>query len=434
MLIRTQTIIAATILTLASHLGNPVRGQDVTVDSIQICYRLSLKALQSQDYSTFERLSARLVAIDPREYRYRYNLACAYALTADVRKAVRTLDFLLDEDYDLALLAETDSDFDAIRRSPEFQKILVRIREKQKPLNRSRVAFSVPEKDLIPEGIAYDPVEEIFYLGSLQKRKIIALDKQNRISDFTAPGQDGLLPVLGMKVDEKRRALWAASSYGFYNPAIPRELLGMSGVFKFDLRTGKLLKKYMLPRSEGHFLNDLTICPNGDVYVTDWVVYGIYRISPASDSLERYVDLLRSPNGIDCSADGTRLFVAGDGIGVLDVAARRFSELRHPPQTYLSGDGLYYYDNSLIAVKNRKIERFHLDQSQTEVIRSEALDAYHPLFNMPTTGVVVGNQFYFIGNSQLRSYSAEGRLLPVEKLEETKILHIDLREEAKGVR
>lgn len=426
-LIRTQTLIATTILTLASHLAFPVRSQEVVSDSIQSCYLLSTKAHQSKDYSTFRRLSERLVAMDPHEYRYRYNLACAYALTADASNAVRTLNFLLDEDYDLALLAETDSDFDTLRSSPEFQKIVARIKGKQQPLNKGRVAFSIREKDLIPEGIAYDPVGQVFFLGSLQKRKIIAIDRQKKVSDFTAPGQDGLLPVLGMKVDAKRRALWAASSYGFYNPAIPRELLGMSGVFKFDLRTGKLLKKYMLPQSEGHFLNDLTICPNGDVYVTDWLVHGIYRISAATDSLERYVDLPRSPNGIDCSVDGTRLFIAGEGIGLFDVATRRFSELKHPPQMILSGDGLYYHENSLIAVKMRKVVRFHLGQSQTEIIQSEALEAYHPLFNLPTTGVIVGDQFYFIANSQLRSYDAEGGLLPLAQLDETRILQVDLR-------
>lgn len=73
----------------------------------------------------------------------------------------------MDEDYDLAFLAETDSDFDLIRNAEQFQEIINRIKEKTRPLNNSHIIFSVPEKDLILEGIAYDPVDEIFYLGGV---------------------------------------------------------------------------------------------------------------------------------------------------------------------------------------------------------------------------------------------------------------------------
>ena len=97
---------------------------------------------------------------------------------------------------------------------------------------------------------------------------------------------------------------------------------------------------------------------------------------------------------------------------------------------YLSGDGLYYYQNSLIAVQNgglRKITRFYLNEGQDEIVRSQALEAYHSLFNLPTTGVIIGKHFYYIANSQLRAYDKDGKLFPLNKLEETKILKIELQ-------
>jgi hypothetical protein len=386
----------------------------------------SLAAYQEGDYATFRDRLLDLVELDPENYRHRYNLACAHALTGDQEQAIEIIRFLLDEDYDLALLAKDDSDFDRFRDNAEWQELQARMEELATPLNRSQAAFSIPEKDLIPEGMAYDPVERAFYVGSLHKRKIIKIDRDGSISDFTGEMQDGLVRVLGMKIDSKRRQLWAVSSYLFPVAHIPEEVFGTSGVYRFDLQTGRLLGKYMLPKGEGHYLNDLTISPGGDVYVTDWRRFGIYTIAAGSDSIVRLLKMERSPNGIDISDDGTKLFIAGDGMGVYDIATGVFRELRHPPGMYVSGDGSYYYKNSIVAVQNFKISRLYLNEEQTEIIRSEPLEAFHPLFNQPTTGAIAGDRFYYIANSQARSYDAEGRLPPPEELDETQILWLEL--------
>jgi len=237
--------------------------------TVQDYNRLSLEAYQSQDYMKYQQMTIKLVELESQNFTHRYNLACAYALNKNKENSINTLQFLLDQNYDLILFAATDSDFDSIRKTAEFQEIARQIEDKIRPLNNSHVAYTIPEKDLIPEGMAYDPVEQAFYISSLHKSKIIKIDKQKRISDFVESRQDGLVSVLGMKVDAERRILWAVSSYGFYKASIPRELLGTTGVFKYDLQSNRLLKKYLLPPEEGHYLNDLTISPRGDVYVTD---------------------------------------------------------------------------------------------------------------------------------------------------------------------
>jgi hypothetical protein len=424
---RFDVFTGAILPTLLLLLVFSVYNQPSVTDSLNEYIQLSIKAYQSKDYSEYHRLTSKIVYLEPQNYRYRYKFACACALNGDLQSTIKILRFLLDKDYDLALLAETDSDFDLIRNSEPFQEIINLIKEKTRPLNNSHIAFSIPEKDLIPEGIAYDPLDEAFYLSSVQKCKIIKIDKYGRISDFTEQRQNGLISVLGLRVDVERRILWAVSSYGFYKANIPRELLGTTGVFKYDLKTKKLLKKYMLPQEENHMLNDLTIDSNGDVYVTDWRVPAIYMIK---DTIKKFIDLPRRPNGIDFSDNGTKLFVAGNGIGVLDISKKTFRELKHPVNICLSGDGLYYYKNSLIAIQNgglRKITRFYLNEAQDEIVRSQPLEAYHPLFNLPTTGALVGNEFYFIANSQLQAYDEEGNLFPLSELEETKILKIELK-------
>jgi hypothetical protein len=49
------------------------------------------------------------------------------------------------------------------------------------------------------------------------------------------------------------------------------------------------------------------------------------------------------------------------------------------------------------------------------------------LFDIPTTGVVVGDWFYFIGNSQLPMLEDDGTIKNPEKLKEVVILKLSLK-------
>ncbi|WP_273565843.1 hypothetical protein [Maribacter halichondriae] len=66
-------------------------------------------------------------------------------------------------------------------------------------INNSYTSFSIPEKDLLPESIAYDSANGDFYMGSTRKGKIIKVSKNGAISDFIHPKQDGLWMVVGLK-------------------------------------------------------------------------------------------------------------------------------------------------------------------------------------------------------------------------------------------
>jgi hypothetical protein len=106
---------------------------------------------------------------------------------------------------------------------------------------RSRIAFTIPEKDLIPEGIAYDPVTKSFFVSSTHKRKIVRVDAGGRCTDFTSEAQEGLAGVVGMRVDARRRLLWAVSSDAGEDMPMKNMVAAerdRSAVFKYDLRTG----------------------------------------------------------------------------------------------------------------------------------------------------------------------------------------------------
>lgn len=124
-------------------------------------------------------------------------------------------------------------------------------------------SLSVRDPLVIPEGIAYDSVDNCFYLSSTYLRKIIKIDAGTGTAvDFKHSGEDGITGAVGMRIDPSRRILWSLSSSAGENMPIidyTPDVDSKSYVFSYNLATGKLIKKYTLQREvETHFLNDLT--------------------------------------------------------------------------------------------------------------------------------------------------------------------------------
>lgn len=285
------------------------------------------------------------------------------------------------------------------------------------PFAPGEIAFRIADPDLIPEGIAYDASTKTFFVGSTFQRKIVAVDAAGRVRDFTTEGQNGLFGVLGLRVDPSRRVLWAISSNaGGTMPArgLDKSCLGCSTVTSYSIESGALLEKYVLGNKPAvYFLNDLAIAPNGDVYLTDTMSGDVYRITREKKALEQFVSLGANtfPNGIDISTDGRTLFAATAlGLRTVRIADRHVADVKgmpgeRPPLI----DGLYFVDNSLIAVQPfepaRVIVRYRLSNAHT-IVTAEVIAAEHPQHKQPTTGVVVGNEFYYIANSQLQFFRA----------------------------
>jgi len=363
-----------------------------------------------------------------------YFAARIQARMGNSREALLSLEKALSLGYPLP--SDLDKSFDLLKGSPGFPKILARIEDLKKPVGRSQVAFSIPEKDLLPEGIAYDRGGDSFYLGSLWKGKIIKIDRKGFIREFAAEKQGGLRSVAGMRVDPDRRLLWVVS---FVSPPwakIAPADVGWSAVFKYDLATGQLVKKYELSGpGAGHLLNDLTVTRSGDVFVTDSLRGEIYAINHQADRLEFFYrsDEFMYTNGITMGNDDRTLFVASPGNGVfrIDIPTKECRLVSHPETMTLSAiDGLYLYDNSLIGIQPRysRVCRFYLNGKADSVERLEIIEARNPQFDFPNTGAIAGGAFYFIANSQAYSFNPDGTLFPLEKLKDVVILRADLGE------
>jgi hypothetical protein len=380
---------------------------------------------KAKNYQAFLDAAQKAVSLGPpRHPELMYQLARAYSLNGKTLEASKLLNELAD--MGLGIDVVENDDFKSLRITDEWARLSKRIAAVRTPLVRSQTAFIIPEPDLMPEGIAYDPKRRTFYLGSTYKSKIVSVDAAGRKADFTASGQDGLQSVLGMKVDAQRRLLWVCSNTWD----------GVAFVHKYNLDSGRLLRKYTLDdKPNRHLVNDITFNRRGDAYVTDSLGSAVYEIPADAHELRLLFRLEAGvyPNGIALSEDGKRLFVATlAGITLFDIGTKRQSELAHSENIALTGvDGLYLFGDSLIAVQNShrspdRVVRLFLSADGNRVEKARVIESNHPLYAVPTTGAIVGDKFFYIANSQITSLDAGGKLSPTAKLRDPILLKVNL--------
>jgi hypothetical protein len=211
---------------------------------------------------------------------------------------------------------------------------------------------------------------------------------------------------------------------------------GRSGLFAFDLKTGKLVRKAMLPADgKGHLLNAIAIDGEGNVYVSDTGVSGIYLLRRAGNNLEVFVpsSAFEATQGLALSEDEKTLYVAdyASGLWALDIASKRSRKLQPPRGACLVGlDGLSRIPNGFVAVqigpKPERVLRIKLDPKAERVTDVEILEMSHPAYQGPIHGTVAGNSFFYVANSQLDLGDAKSGAFAAERARPTVVLRLPL--------
>jgi hypothetical protein len=398
-------------------------------------YYLSKQRLQEKDTAGYFYLAEQAYTLAPFNLEFTVNYARACVTVNRHIRAMNLLQGVSDMGFDYSL--ESDTTFKPLWPQSKFKQLVTKAKESSK-LTASNYAFSLKEKDLIPEGITYDPRQLKFYVSSIYKRKIVGINMDGTSFDFTGEAQDGLYSTLGMKVDAARNHLWVM---GVLNTPRAKSMnqsdFGKSAVFQYDLETRRLIRKYILNDTLQHLFNDLAMA-NGSLYLTDSENGTIYRIDKEAQTITPFYhwDWMFYPNGIAATPDKKYLFVAHwAGISRISIADTQMVMLQNKPNTTLTGiDGLYFYENSLIGVQNgagpqSRIVRFELNKTMDAVTKTTVLESQNPLYNIPTTGTIVDDEFFFIANSQLQNFDKEGNIFPAEKMQPTYILKLKLGNE-----
>lgn len=303
----------------------------------------------------------------------------------------------------------------------------------------SQVAFQLEERDLFPEGIAYDPVTERFFLGSLRKSKIIGVSMAGEVGTLLDREALGTGGILGMVVNPRERVLWAAFHQAADQVGADPTVPFRTGIHRIDLEDGRLIRSYSVEKlEENHLFNDIALAADGTVYITSFATGTLYRISSESDELEEWLAMPEgvSTNGIAMGPDGRFLFVVGsDQIYRVEIETGETVQLGVPDGESLGyGDGLYFHDGGLVILAvhaeddeyHHRVLRLHLSDDLSAVTRIQVLDQDHPLYAFPTTGALVAGWLYYIASAQFDKLDGEGNVAPWDELSDIYILKVEV--------
>lgn len=389
--------------------------------SLGHAFQLAQQAQAAGDHAALRRHLEAGLAFSPAHPTLLYFLARAQSATGDTAAALATLERLATHGVARDVMADTG--FARLREAPRFRRIATALADAAAPRVRSDTAFVLADRDFIPEGIAYDPADGAFYVGSLHRGGVLRLGRDGSASTFLPHGADGLGQVLGMRVDAARRRLWVATLV--VDSAAPRFRAGIGGwaaLHAYDLADGRRIARYPAPDSGGpHLLNDIAIAPSGDVYVTDSEGGALHRLPAGGGGLERVHrsegDDFTYPNGVAVDSARGRLFVAHmEGITAFDLGAGGIGAPRRvtaPEGVHLGGiDGLYPCGQGLLAVQGmmdfQQITHLSVDDDGMAVTASAAPERRHPAHATATTGAIAEDALYYAANAQLRRLLPEG--------------------------
>jgi sugar lactone lactonase YvrE len=431
-------VLAASLVVLAACGDAEPPAVDATVaestaqdlDSVVLS---AIEAHRAGDYDRAVELSLQAEAMLPNHPRLLFNTACAMALGGDTEAALDRLERIAAMQYAVDL--EASASMAPLREEPRFNDIRQAMAAIAEPMERSSVAFTVPDPTFLVEGVAHDPATGDLFLSSLYLRRIARVHPDGEMVPFTEPSKD-LWSMLGMAVDAENGHLWSITVGGpRMQDAAPDEPT-QSALVQFSLKNGSETARFEAPSGiEGSVLDSLAVGRDGAVYVSDSGAGAIHRLPPGGRHLEVMVPpgTFLSTQGLELSADETVLYAAdyGRGVAAVNVDTGEVQFLEHDGPCLLGIDGLERHGDDLIAIQNGiqppRVVRIFLGPDGRTIASVETLERAHHLYREPTLGTVVGDDLIYVASSQWRSFDEEGHLLRDELVEPT-ILRLPLTE------
>jgi len=396
--------------------------------------RQAVAAAQAGDHAAAADLLRKALALRPNHPGLTYRYAKESARAGRNDDAIEALGNYAA----MGLIADagTDADFANLTRDPRFAALRAQFADNAKPKGTIAITATIAEPQILAEGIAFDSVSRRLYVGSVHKRKIIAVGQDAKAYDFVPAAAHGLNGAFGLALDTARGSLWSASS------AVP-QVAGLTGVdrnrtgiFEFAAADGSLKKKVLLTDDgKEHVIGDLAISPAGDIYASDSSSPVIYRLAAGGISLEPFVtgDAFHSLQGLAFSPDASKLAVAdySSGIHIVDVASRALALMQMPARTTLHGiDGFVRYGRDLIGVQNgiepQRVVLLRMNPAWTEVEGLDVLAANLPEMDEPTLAALDGDALLVIGNGQWSRFAGDGSIKGDQQFAPTRIVRLKL--------
>lgn len=403
------------------------------IDDVAAVMQRAERWKQEQDLRRYTYAMERLVQLRPYSPIFLYRLAEAYAMRDMKTKAYDLL--IKVQKQGLAINPDKDKDFDPIRKTQAFEYIIEGLEVNAQPFGEGKVAITLDGAPELVESIDYDSKGKRFLLGSVRTGEILSVGKDGRSEVYASPETTpALRSVFALAVDEERGFLWVGTAGAPQYVKHKASELGSAALLKFDLAKGELIEAYPLP-ADGVPKNfgSISIAANGTVYATDAIANVVYQVQGGTLRTLFSVPGSTSLRGLAVSPDQKYLYFIDYELGlrVADLSKSEVRELAVEGQNLGGIDGIYYFDDHLIAIQNgtipTRVVRIKLDAANGVARTVQPLEANKDELVMPTFGALDGDQFYLIANSQRDVYAADGTPLPGERAEPRKLYQLSAR-------
>lgn len=381
--------------------------------SVQDYFTAATAAYKEQDYAKYlenlrvaDEMRPNHPAIVPR-------LAAAWALNGRKIKSIQKLNQMLLMDASFGF--EGDSEFDNIRNHKSYKKLLAFKKTLNTKVVNDEVFRTIDAGYLHPESFVLLENGDLL-LGSIREKKIVKIDQQGNVSDWL----ETPFAVMGMKADFEKGILWAGTA------AIPEMIdykaadKGNSMVLQIKLATAEILQG--ISYDEESTIGDLVFDSEDRLWLSNSMIPFLSRDGTDSTTYlgafnRKQFDLADtyfSLQGLSLTDDEKYLYVSDyvSGIFRVNIETDKIEKVFAPETSLLKGiDGLYFYENSLIAVHNgtkpNRIVRYFLNDSGLSINREETINRGGESLGEPTLGQVKDGYFYYLANSPWPAYDRE---------------------------
>ena len=397
--------------------------------------RAAMTARSSGDWATVRRHAAAVDTLFNGNPGTLVTLARASARLGDTAAAFQAVRTVVAMGVVRNLAA--DEDLASLRTHPEWSALVAANDANANPVGETRTVFALPGLDFLAEDIVWDGLRNRYLVSSVRTGSVVAVGRDGRSTEIISGRSIGAWGMFALAVDSVRSVLWATSVAIPHFEGYTAADSAKSAVLRFDLATGRLQKRYELPKTKrGNSPGDLGIGRDGSVYVADSRSGVVYAVTPGVDSLTILVGegTFMSPQQSAVSGDGRSLYVADyvRGLARVDISSGSTTWVPHPGSVALSGiDGLIVAGpDRLIAIQNglipNRVIGLTLDASGG-VAKATVLAQNTESIREPTHGLLAGDELLFIANSGWDGFDDKGAVKNEHNLVPPVVLSLKVR-------
>jgi sugar lactone lactonase YvrE len=403
----------------------------IRLTSVEATLADARKAIERKDYSRAKTAYQALLKEAPEHPLFQIGLARSLVGLGRHRAAQRVFEVIADEGFGAGIVDEPA--FRALYGLAGQDRLVAQATAQTPAIAPAQIVFQIEDPRFIAEGMAFDPSTGRLFIGSTYLRKVIVRGPNGRVVDFAPSGDHGLLQVLGMKADPARGrlvVLTGADDPRYINARLDDH--NRTGVFIYDLATGRFLSATWLDEAGDHLFNDLVVAPDGAVYLTDSTAGRLYRFAAGKFEPLTPLGVLLYPNGIDLDPSKRLLYIADvRSIFAFDLNNGKLWRADvSKGVSAVSIDGLYFHCGWLVGVQSdvppERVAAFRLSPDGRSIIGWRPLERADPRLKVPTEGVVVGDDLYFVASSNMQFLDGKAAISPEAALHPVTILKLHL--------